>query len=337
MNRYRLITIALFALLLCACNSVHHLQLNTYRPAQVEYHMANPSVVVVNNSEKPDSREDSRYIDENGKVFRLSYEADSIASHFAMAVGQGLYDSNCFETVEVLYPDSSQIRGLMGLDPEMVQAWQENYPNEVYLSINYLQPRATMKVHRYEGYFGTEIKVAMAAQVQHFIPGESAGIVIFTDSLNWIGYGETPTISRYDLPPFEECIEEALYNLSTKAIQYYSPHERTVERYLFVTGHPAMQDAYRYWSNKQIDEASYLWEYVYEEAKNEGRRAKAAINLALYYELKDNYQEALKYAQAAYDLFTQISNNAEAEYARRYATDLQQRIEEEVILNRYMM
>lgn len=298
--------------------------------------MTSPSAVVVCNSEKPDSREDSRYIDENGKIFRLSYDADSIASHFALAMGQGLYDSQCFEDVQVLYRDSSQITGLMGLDPDVVKEWQEEYPNEVYMSINYLEPRAVMKVHTFEGYFGTEIKVAMAAQIQHFVPGQPAGIVILTDSLNWMGYGDTPTTSRYDLPAFEECIDEALYNLSAKATRYYSAHQRTVERYLFVTGHPAMQDAYQYWSTEKYDEASYLWEYVYEEAKNEGRRAKAAINLALYYELRDNYQEALKYAQAAYDLFTRISNNAEAEYARTYAIDLQQRIEEEIILNRHM-
>ena len=41
--------------------------------------------------------------------------------------------------------------------------------------------------------------------------------------------------------------------------------------------------------------ASYLWEYVYEEQKNETARAMAAANLAVYNELFDNYKVAIEW------------------------------------------
>ena len=56
-----------------------------------------------------------------------------------------------------------------------------------------------------------------------------------------------------------------------------------------------MDDAYDFWQQKKYKEASYLWEYVYEEQKNETTRAMAAANLAVYNELFDNYKVAIEW------------------------------------------
>ncbi len=334
MNKYIQYALFLCCTLLCACNSVHIVELNTVRPAQVEYHKVSPAMVVINNSEVPNSSDFSRYVDENGKQYSMSYNADSVPTYFAMTLGRELYGSDAFSNVEVLLLDSTEITGIAGIDQQVVDNWHRNYPNEVYLAINDIKPQAVMRIENYEGFSGAEIKIVSTAHIQCFVPGLMTKNFSVTDTVGWYAYGDTPTMARMELPTIEDCIAEALESLSARCTQNFATHKRIVERYVFITGHPAMQDAFKYWSYGQYTEASYIWEYVYENAKDKGRIAKAAINLALYHELRDNYSEALEYAQKAHTLFVDENYVAEAQYASSYCKDLQQRIEEEAILNR---
>lgn len=320
--------------LLWSCSSVHYLQLDTIRPAQVDYHINSPRMVVVNNSKTPDGGEYSRYTDENGKLYRLSYNGDSIPNYFAMQLAHLLYESHYYESVEVLFTDSNYISGTNGVDTLTAYEWMSQYPYSVHLSINDIRPCAMMRVEPLDGIFGIDLQIASSAQLQCFIPGDSVAQIAINDTVAWYAYGDTPQWARNELPPFEDCLNEALASLAYRTSRYLVPHKHTVERYIFVTGHAAMKDAYKYWEKEQYTEAAYLWEYVYEKGKNRGRRAKAAVNLALYYELNDNFTKALYYAQNAHSLFIKNNDVSEAEYTNRYCNDLEQRIKEDAILNR---
>lgn len=333
MKTFRHIFLFLPVLVLCACSSTHTLQLNTIRPASVTYHSKNPQVTVVNNCKTPDGSRQSRYIDENGKHYRLTFNTDSVPSYFAMATATGLYESRFFSSVEVLFPDSNDISGNAGICDSTRHEWELYHPDMAHIVINELQPRAVMQVKAFDGIFGIELSITTLARIQCLIPGGTPATFAIADTLQWHAYGDTPEMARGELPLFDLCLEEALSSLAYKSVNCFTPHERVVNRHIFVTGHAAMSDAYRYWSNKQYTEASYIWEYVFENATNKGRRAKAAANLALYYELEDNYTEALKYARQAQSLFLEEREVAEIEYMNHYCKDLEKRIAEDHILD----
>lgn len=318
---------------LCACSSIHSLQLNTMRPAKVTYHISQPHVAVINNSEVPDGSSYSRYIDENGKRYRLSYNADSIPSFFTMSLASQLYDRRFFETVEVFFPDSADISGVEGVSEEKKKEWTLHNPEVVNVVVNELRPQAILQTETLDGVFGVKMVLATKVLAQCIIPQREDVDIAVADTLVWYAYGETPQMARMELPMFEICLEEALSLLAMKVADYLTPHERVAQRYIFVTGHAAMSDAYRYWSDGRYDEASYVWEYVYENARENGRKAKAAANLAVYYELEDNYVEALKYARQARSLFIEERYVGETEYIGAYCKDLDQRIKEGVILD----
>ncbi len=313
-------------LLLCGCNSIVPLRLNTMRPAAVSYHKSSPHLVVVCNSNKPEVKEYSRYIDESGQIYRMNYMCDSVVSQLSMAMATLLYESNYFDGVELLYPDSSNITGDTGVSYSQKWQWEVETPNAVHLAINKIKPQAVMKIEPLDGIFGVLLSVASVVEMQCIIPGGTIKDVVVADTMEWYGYGASPSLARLDLPDMELCLSEAMYVLSRKAINYFVPHELVVERYIFNTGHPAMSDAYRYWENEQYDEASYVWEYVYDEAQNKGRKAKAAANLALYYELKDNYNKALTYATESHKIFVDAGYVEEVEYMAHYCNDLRTRI-----------
>ena len=319
--------------LLYSCNAVHNLQLNTIRPAQVEYHSPSPNIVVVNNAEEPDSRQYSRYIDENNKRYRLSFDTDSVAYMMTMSLATHLYDSHIFNRVDVVFSDSSNITGSAGIDGERLSNWRLESPQDVFVVINNIKPVATMQVVPLDGMFGAELSVVSLAYLQCLVPGKEEINLVVNDTIAWHAYGETPDIARMYLPAFEECIDEAIISLSQVAADRFTPHRCIVDRYIFVTGHPAMKDAYRYWEEEKFEEASYIWEYVYKKGKDQGRRAKAAANLAIYNEIEENFAQALEYIEEAMKIFVEKNYVAEAEYASSYYQDLKKRIEENNILN----
>ena len=73
--------------------------------------------------------------------------------------------------------------------------------------------------------------------------------------------------------------------------------------------------------------ASYLWEYVYEEQKNETTRAMAAANLAVYNELFDNYKVAIEWVDKSLSLFEKRvdSNASDITALRDYRRQLMER------------
>ena len=320
-------------LMLVGCSSVQNIQLNTMRPAEVSYHRTYPSVVLVNNCTADSLHESSRYIDENGKQFRLTSTIDSISQLMTMSLGTHLYDSRAFERIEILTLDSVNTTGIVGIGKALQDEWQSYAPNDVHIAINAIIPTVTMQVTPIDGVFCSDLSVVSQAYMQCFVPNREVINLSVSDTLYWQSYGETPYIANSYLPDFEACIDDAIGSLSLKVSNIFAPHIRVVSRYIFSTGHPAMKDAFKYWNNNQYTEASYIWEYVYKYAKDKGRRAKAAANLAVYNEIEENYTEALEYAREAASIFVNINEAEAAQYTISYSTDLEKRIQEAALLD----
>ena len=313
--------------IICSCSSVVPVRLGVMRPARVSYQKVSPPLVVVCNSFIPDVSTHSRYIDENGKQFRMNFIGDSIPSYFTASLATRLYESACFDSVQVVFPDSVDITGNRGITIDTSDS------DNVYIAVNEVLPTATFRVDAFDGVYSVWLEIASITAVQCFVPGRTPVTEYVSDTLNWYAYGDTPKGARLEIPPFEVCLEDALSELSARVSERFVPHVESVERYLFVTAHPAMQDALKFWQRQQYNEASYLWEYVYEKANNKGRRASAAANLALFYELRDDYETALRFAQSAYGLFIDSHEVDKADYMAAYCDDLQLRVTDAFLLD----
>lgn len=333
MKKHLYLLLFVVVALMSACNTTEQIRLTTMRPAEIEYHRTRPHLAVVNNSRVPDATALSRYTDENGAQYKLSFVTDSMPHFMATSLATQLYDTHFFEQVDLLLPDSTHVTGVAGVDSMLVAEWKRNYPDDVHLVINDISPCVIMRTDAMGGYFATELMAVTTVQMQCVIPRRPLFEVIVSDTLVWYGYGDTPAQTQAALPLIDEVLQEAMHQLSARIVERCAPYERVVDRYLFSTGHVAMKDACKYWQNDMREEASYVWEYVLAEGKDNGRRARAAANLALYNELQDDYEKALEYAREAQRLFIAANDVAEAEYVMLYCKDLEKRIEERDRLN----
>ena len=116
------------------------------------------------------------------------------------------------------------------------------------------------------------------------------------------------------------------YQVSKK----FYPYIDNADRFYFVTPYPLMKEANSYWNRGNYEEASYLWEYVYENAEKMGRKAKAAANMALYEELNDRYDSALDWVKKSLNIFLESPEKYSnyIEYLLEYQQQLNVRIQE---------
>jgi hypothetical protein len=79
------------------------------------------------------------------------------------------------------------------------------------------------------------------------------------------------------------------------------PHWEEVERYYFDGGNAIMRDAGIFVREDNWEEASKIWQEIFETKKGKAKM-RAAYNLAVYSEMKDDFGVAKGYLDAAYAL-----------------------------------
>ena len=85
---------------------------------------------------------------------------------------------------------------------------------------------------------------------------------------------------------------------ASMVVEHLLPHWKEIYRYYYDGGNMDMRDAGVYVREQNWEAASALWQKVF-EAKKGKTKMYAAFNLALYYELKDDFVKAKEYLDEA--------------------------------------
>ncbi len=98
----------------------------------------------------------------------------------------------------------------------------------------------------------------------------------------------------------KKIVEEASLHAASLPMKYLIPQWKTEDRFYYSGGNVDMRDAAVYVQENNWTEAFHLWKRVYDSSNPKSKkRMRAALNLALYYEMQSNITEALKYAEEA--------------------------------------
>ena len=113
-----------------------------------------------------------------------------------------------------------------------------------------------------ETVFVTDLSVATTLNLRVYWPNKiEPSSEMATDTLYWQSFGYTPDDAHSSLPLTAEFIQEAMRQISARVRELFIPHVDNVNRYIYTSTNPAMDDAYDFWQQKKYKEASYLWEY----------------------------------------------------------------------------
>ena len=112
----------------------------------------------------------------------------------------------------------------------------------------------------------------------------------------WFTVQKTDTIC-WEITPkltYGDVVKDVSEYAASMLIQNILPYWKEVERYYFDGGNVDMRDAGVYVREQNWEEASALWQRVYNVNKGK-KKMRAAFNLALYYELESDFAKAKEY------------------------------------------
>ena len=271
---------------------------------------------------------------------------DSTTYRLAEYIALELSDAHYFPEITIFYDDSITLpKSLYPLLSEnQLSIVRGGADNTAVVSLDKTDMVVNMEDHTLLGSSGetvfvTDLSVATTLNLRVYWPNKiEPSSEMVTDTLYWQSFGYTPDDAHSSLPLTAEFIQEAMRQISARVRELFIPHVDNVNRYIYTSTNPAMDDAYDFWQQKKYKEASYLWEYVYEEQKNETTRAMAAANLAVYNELFDNYKVAIEWVDKSLSLFEKRvdSNASDITVLRDYRRQLMERKSDNSLLQKQM-
>ncbi len=120
-------------------------------------------------------------------------------------------------------------------------------------------------------------------------------------------------ISTFDaesaLPQYSNVVSELARNNGQKYALRIAPVAMMVNRYFYTGGDPRLQDAQALINAQNYKEAVKVWEDVFRTAEKPKIQGRAAHNIAVAYEIDDQLDKAIEWAQKAIGLGSVVSKN----------------------------
>lgn len=136
--------------------------------------------------------------------------------------------------------------------------------------------------------------------IRAYVHGRSAPLFVVnkSDSIYW---EITPSLD------IQQIIKESSEFAASIPMRHLLPYWEEVNRYIFSGGCVEMRDANVYVQENNWGMASELWEEIYNHKKGK-TKMQAAYNLAVYYEMQNDFDMATKYLDEALGLSKENSS-----------------------------
>ena len=285
-----LISIGSVLLFLTACTTLQTVSYERLQPADVNFPGQIRKVAIVNNM--PSVTQDYKQVDYKS----ASLEGDGKVA--AEALAQEVVAVNYFDQVVVC--DNSFRKDAEPLERLIPKETVDDLLRE--LEVDMLLSMERVNVELKEGiFFIPELYVTVPAVdgivtsvVRAYIKEREEPLftVQKTDTLCW---QLTPKLS------FSDVVKEASEYAASMPMQNLLPYWVEMERFYYDGGNVEMRDAGVYVREEEWEEASALWKKAYDQKKGKAKM-RAAYNLAVYSEMKNDFDKAREYLDAAYAL-----------------------------------
>ncbi|MGP1435604.1 MAG: DUF6340 family protein [Phocaeicola sp.] len=301
MRRLQFLIAAVVAIMLTSCGSIGLIQIDQLQPAKIAFPEQVRNVAVVNNV--PPAEYDSAYYIRSGK---REYEGNGsvLTQDLATALAEGKYFDKVVICDSLLYQNSLEdSQTYHPLHQEQVEQLANDLDADMIISADRLYIK-NKDVQVYDDLFDSIESAAEAkyvSLVHLYIPGREKPFMTLTekDSLTFVLYG-----SLKDREIADEVAKHAGYKLSDALIPYWLNIQRTY----YDGGISDMRDAGVAFRENNLDEAYRLWNKVYTSKKGK-TKARAAFNIALYYEMKDDLEKAVEFIGKAESLVKELNDN----------------------------
>lgn len=300
----------------CSCETMQQMSIDYMVPADISFPASLRKVAVVNNtSATPDNKllpQENKTQSENERSRAVTYlngEAQAATESLAKAIAeQNYFDEVIICDSALRAKDITPRESTLGA--QEVEELTQSLNADVIIALENLQIKATRIISYlpdWNTYHGT-LDAQIYPSVKVYLPNRKSPLATINsnDSVFWEEYGSTETYVLTHLPKDAQMITEASDFAGSIPLKHLLPYWKTSNRYVFINGSVNMRDAAIYVREKQWEKANKLWEQEYKSTKNNKKKMRAALNMALYHEMNDSLEEAGKWATEAQTLARKV-------------------------------
>ncbi|MGL4518372.1 MAG: DUF6340 family protein [Phocaeicola sp.] len=295
----------LIASVLCGCTSTMQLvSFEQLEASQINFPESVRRVAVVNNIAPSDY---TLY----GTEIPVALQGDGRVA--ATTLAEALADAHYFD--QVILCDSMRYLSdsITGIIPaQRVNELSREWGVDLIFSIDSIH--ITNKAFSY-GYLGGEVAAFIRPQVRAYVPERAHPLfsIAKQDTLFW---PINPALQS------EVIAQESASYVAQQLLPFVVPCWKMATRSYYDGGHYQMRDAALHVRQGEWDEAFMLWDSIYKEAKG-AMRMRAAYNMALYYETKEEMERAKALLNEASESVK--PNSADASFIQFYLMQLEER------------
>jgi hypothetical protein len=296
------------------------------------------SVVVVDNSYpyRADSIHKLNLLGEKSYLDSAFY--DGFGTEAARMLAKTLNERAFFDTVYYYpYPVNRPADSIPypALHADTLTKLIDKYQVQAVISLESYRYNSSVKVDNVSDYYYVSQDVAGTAFWKVYdMRGLLLDAYLQRDSIFW---DNTEPVSQMKLsiPEISESLDALAGFMGERYTDRLAPRWDVEQRTFFVGGHYLFSRATDLAKVNSWDEAAKVWYYVYEHG-NKKQKAMAALNIALSYEMRNNFEEALAWADVSRNLFNKMgsmgASNLNKMQAQQYYLRLKEREDEKVKL-----
>ncbi|MDL2255639.1 DUF6340 family protein [Parabacteroides sp. OttesenSCG-928-K15] len=326
--------------LLTACSSMTFLNIETYKPATITFPEQVKKILIVNNAvaQSPD-------VGYELKMYGVVQDtckavADSALYYAVKSLGDAIVEANYFEDVLLYnYPIRTDDQYLA--DPKLSQGKVRELCAETgtdaIISFDRLLFQMYKNVIAYpEGYLSGGVRVNAAGVLRVYLPTRQGPqtTAMVTDSISFVEYADDLNhLDQIMLSP-DESLVVAGRVIGHNSYPLFVPFWKEDLRWYYKGSGTKWQEASAYAKTQKWDQAALLWEQIYRASSGKAK-AKAASNMALYHEMKGEFQKASDWSVLSYDLFKTLEGEEgkNAQILELYKQALSERVTDDTKLN----
>ncbi|GAE21534.1 DUF6340 family protein [Bacteroides pyogenes] len=302
-------------LFLTGCESIRIISIDYMQPAEVSFPNQLRRVGIVNNTAKtPDNKmivEAETPQEENMEIRRGVAYANGDSRIATESLAQEIAHRNYFDKVVVCdsaLRSNDRFLRESTLSEEEVKALTSDLDVDCIIALENLQIKAvkTVSFLPQYGFLGT-VSVKAYPTVSVYLPGRKAPMVTLTsnDSIFWEDIRASETKAKQFIPD-SQIIEETSEFAGTIPVNRLIPFWEKADRYIYAGGSAQMREAAIHVKENNWDKACELWKKMYNKTTSNKKKMQNAINIAVYYELKDSLDLAEEWMTKAQDMAKRI-------------------------------
>ena len=331
----------LLLLLATACNTISVISLNVKVPARVVFPKYVDNIVVVNNAGfQPNDEGHTFYMDAVEK--RIDIETDSLSTLMCRILSENIANQNFFSEVgfyDIPLRDNDEYLFFESLSASKINDIVEQTQADAIISLDYFYVKSFLSVKKILAFdvFEAACEISIQMQPTIYIPGETGKSLSLVDTVFWESYGTTPNEAVTGLPYLDDALTVAIERMGEIAVKAIVPHKQIEKRQYYSSLSGDMKKAGEAVDVNDWDKALDIWLSVYQKSNKLSVRARCAANIALAYELRDDYSEAEEWAVQSQKEFAASGSASDIDqirYIKSYITRLKQRKIESALLDR---